>query len=154
MRKVITNSAEETFRLGKLFSEILKEKDILLLEGALGGGKTTFVKGILHGFCAKAKVLSPSFTLLRCYKRKKLSIYHIDLYRIAKKDIFSFGIEDYLYAPGAITLVEWGQKLEDYLPLYIKVNFSFAAVNTRRIVFSFKGYDKKRISSLNRLLLA
>lgn len=154
MKEIITNSAEETFRLGELFSAILKERDILLLEGALGGGKTTFIKGIMHGFCAKTKVLSPSFTLLRCYKRKNLSIYHIDLYRIAKKEIFSFGIEDYLYAPGAIALVEWGQKLEDYLPLYIKASFSFAAVNTRRIAFSSKGYDKKRLSLLNRLLLA
>lgn len=137
--------------MGKLFSAILKEKDVLLLEGALGGGKTTFVKGIVHGFCAKAKVLSPSFTLVRRYKKENLSIYHIDLYRIAKSDVFSFGIEDYLYAQGVITLVEWGEKMEDYLSSYIKANFSFIAENTRKITFSVKGYAKKRLFLLNKL---
>jgi tRNA threonylcarbamoyladenosine biosynthesis protein TsaE len=139
MKEIITNSAKETFRAGKLFSKILKEKDVLLLEGALGGGKTTFIKGIINGFGIKAKVLSPSFTLLRRYQKGNLLIYHIDLYRIANSELFGFGIDDYLYRQGAIVLIEWGEKIENCLSAYIKANFSFVGETSRRIVFSFKG---------------
>ncbi|MDP2923465.1 MAG: tRNA (adenosine(37)-N6)-threonylcarbamoyltransferase complex ATPase subunit type 1 TsaE [Candidatus Omnitrophota bacterium] len=150
MVKVLTNSAKETVALGKKFSKILKEKDVVLFEGALGGGKTTFIKGILRGFNLKAKALSPSFTLVRRYHKRRLYIYHIDLYRLDNADVFSFGIEDYLYAPGVIVLVEWGEKFEKHLSRYIKAEFSFLGESARKISFSYKGYSNKIFSSIRK----
>jgi tRNA threonylcarbamoyladenosine biosynthesis protein TsaE len=136
----ITNSFKETIELGKKFSSFLKEKDVVILEGMLGAGKTTFLKGVLKGLGKRNIVVSPSFVLLREYKTKKFFIYHIDLYRLDKKEIFSWGIEDYLYTEGGITFIEWGKKVQEFLPSYIKIEFFFLAENKRKIAFSFKNH--------------
>jgi tRNA threonylcarbamoyladenosine biosynthesis protein TsaE len=142
MTMIETNSSEETIKLGERFSKILKEKDIVLLEGVLGGGKTTFVKGVLGKLGLKRKILSPSFTILRQYLTRNYYIYHIDLYRLDKRDIFNLGLEDYLYAPKSITFIEWGEKIEKSLPSYIKVRFSFLGEYARQIFFSSKGQER------------
>jgi len=145
MNKFYTYSAEETVNLGRKFSHNLKAKDVVVLEGALGGGKTTFIKGVLRGLGVKAKVLSPTFTLIREYPNKKLHVYHMDLYRIKEKSIFELGVEDFLYAKSTIALIEWGEKIESCLSSYIKVEFSMLSENKRRIKFSSKGYPGRKI---------
>jgi len=145
MNKIYTCSAKETIDLGRKFSRNLKDKDVVVFEGILGGGKTTFIKGVLRGLGIKAKVLSPTFTLIREYPNKKLHIYHMDLYRIKEKSIFELGVEDLLYAKSSIALIEWGEKIEDCLPSYIKVEFSMLGENKRRIKFSSKGYPGRKI---------
>jgi tRNA threonylcarbamoyladenosine biosynthesis protein TsaE len=132
----ITNSAQETTELGERFTSMLKEKDVVILEGVLGGGKTTFVKGVLKGFGYRGEVRSPSFTILRQYKIKSIYIYHIDLYRVDDKEIFSFGLEDYIYLPGSITLVEWGGKIRRLLSHYINIEFFFLESNRRKIILT------------------
>ncbi len=124
MTKKYSFSAAETIALGENFSNNLGKKDVVVLEGALGGGKTTFIKGILQGLKIKCKVLSPTFTLVRHYTNNKLHIYHIDLYRLNDMEIFDFGIEDFLYVKNGITLIEWGEKIEHCLSTYLKVVFS------------------------------
>lgn len=151
--KVVTSSGYQTIELGKRFARILGTKDVVLLEGDLGGGKTTFVKGILKGFNSFQEVLSPSFTLVREYKVKPCRIYHIDLYRIDKlRDVFSLGIEDYLYGQGCITLVEWGEKLESILPRYLKIKFSYLGEKQRKIIFSARGYPKHKSERLKEFI--
>lgn len=146
MSTIITHSSEETFALGKNFSKILKDKDVVVLEGALGGGKTTFVKGILKEFGYRGKVLSPSFTLVREYKTRNFYIYHIDFYRVTLDKIFEMGIiEDYLYASGTITFIEWGQKIDKVIPSYIKIAFSYRGENSRKISFVSHDYDRERL---------
>jgi tRNA threonylcarbamoyladenosine biosynthesis protein TsaE len=149
---IVTNSAQDTVSLGKSFFPFLKEKDVVLLEGDLGGGKTTFIKGVLKGTGFKGRVLSPSFTLLRQYHARRKVINHIDLYRLDFEDTFSFGLEDYLYARGSFTLIEWGEKIEDFITKYIKVKFLLRGQNKRSIHFSVKGYDKSRIKRLKETL--
>jgi tRNA threonylcarbamoyladenosine biosynthesis protein TsaE len=136
----ITNSSKETIDLGKKFSSFLKEKDVVILEGMLGAGKTTFLKGVLKGLGKRNIVVSSSFVLLRQYKTKRFFVYHIDLYRLDKKEIFSWGIEDYLYVSGGITFIEWGRKIQNFLPSYIKIEFFFLGETKRKIVFSFKNH--------------
>lgn len=149
---IVTNSAHDTVSLGKSFYEFLKEKDVVLLEGDLGGGKTTFIKGIVKKAGFKGRVLSPSFTLLRQYHLKQRVINHIDLYRLEFEDTFSFGLEDYLYARGSLTLIEWGEKIEHFIDRYIKIKFLLAGKEKRRIHFSVRGYDKKRSQGLKEIL--
>lgn len=140
--KLKSTSANQTINFGKLFSKVLEGKDVIVLEGALGGGKTTFTKGILAGLGYKKRVLSPSFTLLRQYDLKKMSVYHLDLYRLEFSDIFDLGIDDFLYSERIITLIEWGNKMRDELDKYIKVEFVYSGENIRNIKFSVKGYPK------------
>jgi len=149
--KIITNCADQTIKFGKKFSHLLREKDVIVLSGALGGGKTTFIKGVLNGLGRKSGVLSPSFTLVRHYRASKLDVYHIDLYRLDEHpEIFGLGIEDYLYAPCSIVLIEWGEKIEELLPRYIKIEFFYEGLERRRIIFSLKGYKERSFDVLKK----
>lgn len=135
-----TSSPEQTLACGRQFSSILKVNDIVLLEGALGGGKTTFVKGVMAGLGYTKRVLSPSFSLLRQYRLKSISVNHLDLYRLSAKEAANEEFQEYLHPPWGdyIILVEWGGKIEDRLETFIKVEFHFLSENKRRLIFSFK----------------
>jgi len=147
--KIKTYSEQETIETGKKFAQLLKGKDVIVLEGELGGGKTTFTKGILQGLGSKQKVLSPSFTLMRQYKAKKFFIYHFDLYRIKRADALNLGIEDFLYSDKSISLIEWGDRIKRDLDRCIKVEFSFLGQNIRSIKFSTKGYGNEKIKFIS-----
>ncbi len=151
MLKLNSNSAIETIKFGKIFSRLLSGGDVVVLEGALGGGKTTFAKGLLAGLGYKGRVLSPSFTLLRQYELKNIAVYHLDLYRLKFSEIFDLGVDDFLYSDKIITLIEWGNKLGDELDKYIGVEFKFRGQNNRDIKFSTKGYPKQRLNSIKKI---
>lgn len=145
MVDIISESEAQTKALGRRFSKILKKGDIVLLEGQLGGGKTTFIKGLAKGFGYLGHVLSPSFTLAREYRVKKTNIYHLDLYRLKQSDLSSIDIEDYLYDQQGVCLVEWGKKLEFFLERYLKVSFIFLGINKRKLLISQKGYSQSKL---------
>jgi len=150
MLELTSNSAIETVNFGKILAKALKEKDVILLEGALGGGKTTFTKGVLKGLGYKHRVLSPSFTLIRQYKLKSLLVYHIDLYRLESKDIFELGLDDFLSAAKTMTLIEWGNKMTKELNKYLRVEFTFKSCQSRRIKISAKGYSQEEFNMVKK----
>ncbi len=153
MINVVSQSAEQTKLLGQRFSEVLAKQDIILLEGELGGGKTTFVQGLVAGFGFRGQVLSPSFTLVRQYKVKKVNIYHLDLYRLTEKDFSSIDMQSYLYDREGVSVIEWGKKIESHLDRYLVVSFLFLGMNKRRIKISHKGYKKDKLKNLAELKL-
>jgi tRNA threonylcarbamoyladenosine biosynthesis protein TsaE len=107
-----THSAEETIAYGRALSAELNPPLIVLLRGNLGAGKTTLVKGIAEGFeAARADdVTSPTFTLIHEYRSSRITIYHIDLYRIdTDRELETLALDD-LLAPTSILLIEWGEK--------------------------------------------
>jgi tRNA threonylcarbamoyladenosine biosynthesis protein TsaE len=141
-------SAADTAKLGRKLFQCLEGSDVVILEGALGGGKTTFIKGLMAAAGFKGRVLSPTFTLLRQYKAKKFLFCHVDLYRLDSEHLEGWGLEDLLYASNVITLIEWGEKIEKTLDRYIKIVFEHAGEDRRRIKFSVKGYKKDKLTCL------
>ena len=115
-KKFITKSSQETISTACDFAKNLKPGDIVLLEGELGAGKTTFVKGLAQGLKAKAKdVYSPTFVLMNIYKGK-LPIYHFDLYRLEKpQEIESLNMDEYLQGDG-VAVIEWPKRLGSAMP--------------------------------------
>jgi tRNA threonylcarbamoyladenosine biosynthesis protein TsaE len=108
----VTHSAEETIAFGRALATDLSPPLIVLLRGDLGAGKTTLVKGIAEGFeAARADdVTSPTFTLIHEYHGPRITLYHIDLYRIdTERELETLGLDD-LLAPNCILLIEWGEK--------------------------------------------
>ena len=108
----VTHSAEETILFGRALAAELSPPLIVLLQGDLGAGKTTLVKGIAEGFQAASAedVTSPTFTLIHEYRGPRATLYHIDLYRIdTERELETLGLDD-LLAPDSILLVEWGEK--------------------------------------------
>jgi tRNA threonylcarbamoyladenosine biosynthesis protein TsaE len=110
--ETITHSAEETIAFGRRLASELVPPLIVLLQGDLGAGKTTLVKGIAEGFEAALaeNVTSPTFTLIHEYRGPLVTLYHIDLYRIdSRRELETLGLDD-LLAPNCILLIEWGEK--------------------------------------------
>lgn len=116
MKTFQTHSADETTDLGRRLAPELKPGSIVLLRGDLGAGKTTMVKGIAEGFqAARAEdVTSPTFTLIHEYRGPKVTLYHIDLYRIdTQRELDTLALDD-LMTPQSILLIEWGEKFQRF----------------------------------------
>ena len=109
------------------------------LFGPLGGGKTTFVKGVAAGLKVKDAVTSPTFVLLNVYSGK-ISLYHFDFYRLEQAaQLEALNLDDYLYGTG-ICLIEWPELA---LPLldrpYHRILFEIFGENERRIEIKVPG---------------
>jgi tRNA threonylcarbamoyladenosine biosynthesis protein TsaE len=120
----ITNSEKETFELARELGTRLLGKEVVLLEGELGAGKTVFSRGLAAGLGLEdtTQVCSPSFTLVNVYQAR-VPIYHMDLYRLGKKsDVYDLGWEDFLGQ--GVVIVEWAEKLdytEESIYIHIRV---------------------------------
>ena len=103
--------------LGKVMLDQVDENYVIFLEGDLGAGKTTFVKGFMKGMNFEEVVNSPTFSLIERIELQKHYIFHVDLYRINNKsELFELDLheESYLDKP-SIHLIEWPQKGEDII---------------------------------------
>ena len=112
----LTTSADETFRLGERLGAQLSGGEILLLSGALGAGKTVFVKGIASALgLDPEEVTSPSFTLVNPHEGR-LYLYHIDLYRLDEgpRAAHAVDLEELLAQEHSVIIIEWAERLRDY----------------------------------------
>lgn len=104
----ISNSPDDTQRLGFEWGRAASGAWLIGLVGDLGAGKTQLVKGIARGLGIKVRIASPTFTLVHEYEGGRLPLCHIDLYRLdSPSQISSAGLDDYLFAPTGVTVVEW-----------------------------------------------
>jgi len=110
-RETTTASEEETIRLARDLAKSFNGREVVLLTGELGAGKTVFVKGLAAGLGMKdtRSVCSPSYTLMNIYQAK-YAIYHFDLYRLNRmSEVRDLGLEDFL--ENGVVVVEWAEKL-------------------------------------------
>ncbi|PKM82821.1 MAG: tRNA (adenosine(37)-N6)-threonylcarbamoyltransferase complex ATPase subunit type 1 TsaE, partial [Firmicutes bacterium HGW-Firmicutes-13] len=115
MLEIITKSPEETLKLGTILGTLLQKGDVIGLFGELGTGKTVFTRGIARGLKVEDYVTSPTFTLINEYSGS-LPLFHFDVYRLDDpEELLELGYEEYFYGEG-ITVIEWAEKIEDYLP--------------------------------------
>ena len=135
-REFISHSAEETIRFAEELAKTLKAGDVILYEGDLGAGKTTFTKGLAKALGVSEVVTSPTFALVNEYFGK-MPLFHFDLYRInSADDLYAIGFFDYLDR-GGIIVAEWSEnipELEEELKNVIKVRIEKISDNERRIV--------------------
>ncbi len=105
-----------TRRLAGRLARLLRAGDVIGLGGALGAGKTTFARDVIHALGGRdCEVPSPTFTLLQTYELGALTVWHFDLFRVdAPEDVVELGFEDAL-ADG-VSLVEWPERLGPLLP--------------------------------------
>lgn len=139
-----TNSAEETIYLGHQVGLLLKQGMVVLLDGPLAAGKTTFTKGIGLALEIVENINSPTFTLLKRYMNDDYKLYHIDLYRLTEEG-YDFDMEDYIFSDG-ITVIEWPFNVPSLLPKeYLLVKFDLVNENERIIKFEAKGKDYEKV---------
>lgn len=128
-------SDEETSQIGEGLGKILSVGQIVCLFGDLGAGKTTFLKGLVHGAASlhPDEVNSPTFSYLNIYSGKKI-VYHFDLYRLKNADEFlAMGFDEYLFGDG-ICCVEWPERISSILPQnFIEVKIDHEGGDRRNI---------------------
>ncbi len=89
---------------------------IIFLQGSLGAGKTTLVRGLLRALNFTGTIKSPTYTLVESYVLNSLRLFHFDLYRLNHpQELWDIGLEDYLQ-PDAVCLIEWPEKAAMILP--------------------------------------
>lgn len=113
---VVVADEAATQRLAALLGRIVAPGALLVLEGDLGAGKTTFVKGLAEGLgIDPGDVSSPTFTLIHEYEGD-VPLYHFDVYRLDDPvEFVELGAEEY-FARDGVTVVEWGGRVRDELP--------------------------------------
>src|SRR3990167_3513222 len=139
--QTVSTSSAATERLGELLGQNLKPPIVIELSSDLGGGKTTFVRGLARGLGSKDIVTSPSFTLNNVYKAKAgTKIHHFDFYRLDDADAMSAQLLESLKERQVVTVVEWGDIVLNVLPeRRITVEFKPVAAkeDDRQIIFHY-----------------
>ena len=133
-----TNSAQETFELGRRIGQQAKKGQIYTLEGDLGVGKTVLTQGVAAGLKITEPISSPTFTILQEYKEGRLPFYHFDVYRIGDvEEMEEIGYDDYFFGDG-ICLIEWANLIQEILPENV-----ISIVIEKNLE---KGFDYRRIT--------
>lgn len=111
MTSFISKNVEDTYELANKIASKLYGGDIILLNGDLGAGKTTFTKGLAKALGVEEVVTSPTFTFMKEY-HGRIPLYHFDMYRVEDEDeLYELGLNEYLYMQG-VCVIEWN-KFED-----------------------------------------
>ena len=169
-QEYLSGSVEETKNkiVEKVFNEIVQSGiSIVLLQGELGAGKTTFAQGILEKLGAEGPYTSPTFVIMKRYSLSKSQItnhklqinykiqsakwwtkfnfiYHFDCYRVGSQDILELSWEEIVANPENLVLVEWPEKIKEILPEnFIKLSFNIIDEKRRKILIT----DKPQLNS-------
>ena len=110
---------------------------IILLNGNMGVGKTTFVKAFVKVLASEDDVSSPTFSIVNEYEGGNGLVYHFDFYRLKTvQEAYDIGYEDYFYSD-SVCLIEWPSKVEELLPeTYIKVEINITGETSRNFSFT------------------
>ena len=131
-----THKELETLELGRKLSSLLPDGITLLLQGDLGAGKTTLVRGIASGLHIKDVVQSPTFNIMKIYLKGDRPLIHIDAYRLADINT-DIGLDEYIGYETGITVIEWPNFISKLIPQFsIEVNITNDGDDNRTIAFS------------------
>ena len=139
--KFISKSESETKNFAKKLASKLKVKDIVVLTGELGSGKTKFTEGFLSYFNLESEISSPTFTIVNEYKNNDINIYHFDVYRLEdSSEFYEIGGDEYF--ENGICLIEWGELIQDALPKnYIHIVFEKSTENENIRILTITTFD-------------
>jgi tRNA threonylcarbamoyladenosine biosynthesis protein TsaE len=127
-------NADETLDIGFRFSKIIDKNLLIFLKGNLGAGKTTFVRGLIHGLGFQGRVKSPSYSLFEQYLLK-FTVNHFDLYRFKSSDEWiDAGFNEFINGHD-VNLIEWPEMAENVLPTAdIILNFEHTENDSRELI--------------------
>ena len=126
---MFVGNLNETLNLGEKLSRKLNPQSIVLLNGPIGAGKTSFVKGIARGLSISEDITSPTFALSHHYNSGKIPLIHLDLYRLenssSAKEVF-FSEEEEALQSEAILVIEWPELIEPLIKNFWEIEISYA----------------------------
>jgi tRNA threonylcarbamoyladenosine biosynthesis protein TsaE len=135
--------------LANLFTQDPRPAAVIYLEGDLGAGKTTLVRGLLQKLCTGITAKSPTFTLVEPYVISGLHLYHFDFYRFNfPEEFLDAGLDEY-FANAGVCLVEWPDKAAPYLPPPdLEIRFEYAGAGRRARISAKSERGRQWLKSL------
>ncbi|MGB9694488.1 MAG: tRNA (adenosine(37)-N6)-threonylcarbamoyltransferase complex ATPase subunit type 1 TsaE [Caldisericaceae bacterium] len=148
-KTVYTQSEASTEQFGKKLAQTVISGGfktfLVLLEGELGAGKTVLTKGIALGLGSTQITQSPTFVFLAVHSGGVMPLYHFDLYRIKDpSEVDELGFFEFLTREGVL-VVEWGERVEDFLDYDLKINFKITSHKARELRMEFCNHQLEEI---------
>lgn len=134
--QISSDSSRSTEDYAEKLGKQLRGGEIISLVSDLGGGKTTFARGLARGIGSKDHVSSPTFTISKLYKGADLNINHFDFYRLGDPGLVQNELLDFIDSDNVV-VIEWPDIVENALPVNrLTINIESFGDNERRISFS------------------
>ena len=135
MIQLTTSSARETQEVASKIAALIEQGDLVLLVGELGAGKTTFAQGFGQALGVVEPITSPTFTLAREYEGQRLTMHHLDVYRLEQIDeVLDLALPELLDS-ASVTLIEWGDAIIPALPgEYLEVRLEYGDDDDERVI--------------------
>lgn len=129
-----TANAADTEAFAEEIGKRVRGGEVIELVSDLGGGKTTFVRGLARGMGSTNRVASPTFTISQEYKAGKFTLHHFDFYRLHEAGIVAAELAEVTDDPNAVVVVEWGDIVRDVLPAEkITIHIKATGEDTRHL---------------------
>lgn len=139
--RYLTQSPEETEKLGARLADKLPPGTVIAFRGDLGAGKTAFTRGLASGLGISEPVTSPTYTIVNEYLSGRMPLFHFDMYRLgSSEELFDIGWEDYL-ARGGICAVEWSENVADAMEDAVIVDIRRLGDSQREIFIEGGGFS-------------
>jgi tRNA threonylcarbamoyladenosine biosynthesis protein TsaE len=136
--QINSTSSDKTEELAERIGSKLRGGEVIELVSDLGGGKTTFTRGLARGAGSEDKIGSPTFTLSREYQAPKFTIAHFDFYRLAEAGIVADELAEAIQDPQYVCVVEWGDIVHDVLPeKRLTIRIDRVGEEERRLTFEY-----------------
>jgi len=136
--EISADSSDATERLAAQLGRNLRGGEVIELVSDLGGGKTTFTRGMVHGTDSRDQVGSPSFTISKEYRASKFTIAHFDFYRLEEAGVVGAELAEVIGDSQYVVVVEWGDIVHDVLPEHrLTVHLSRTGDESRKLTFVY-----------------
>lgn len=138
-----TTDETHTKEIAEKLGGLVEARDVILLDGNLGAGKTTFTKGLALGMGIEQIIKSPTYTLIREYQKGRLPLYHLDVYRLEEAGGEALGLEEYFYGDG-VSVIEWSTFIEEDLPTeFMKITIDRSGEFLQNRFFTVEAVGKR-----------
>jgi tRNA threonylcarbamoyladenosine biosynthesis protein TsaE len=135
---IVSKSDKQTEDIAADIGTQLIGGEVIELVADLGGGKTTFVRGLARGIGSSDHVSSPSFTISNEYKGKKLRLIHFDFYRLGEAGLVENALVEFLGKPGVVVVIEWADIIKQVLPeKRLSINFRVINEESRELILTY-----------------
>ena len=133
-----STSSEQTEQLAAKLGSKLRGGEVIELVSDLGGGKTTFTRGLVRGVGSSDRVASPTFTISREYTAPNFTIAHFDFYRLGEAGIVGDELHELIGDPAYVSVIEWGEVVHDVLPAgRLTIAIAQTSETSRRITMTY-----------------
>ena len=138
--KFTSYNLEDTMDLAENIESEKFPNMVICLTGDLGSGKTMFTKAFAKSMQVEEEITSPTFNIIKEYESGELPLYHMDVYRLDGK-VGDLGLEEY-FTKGGVTIIEWADMIEDYLPKE-RLDIKIKIVGEEKRIFVLTPHGKK-----------